>query len=146
MIMIGVLASSIVALALTPYGAWRWMFGLGLLPALVMLIGARFLPESPRWLVKKGRDEEARKVLQRLRDGDIEPELEQIREINRREVGRVALGAMIGTPAIRRLLLIGCGLGALQPLVGINAVTYYAPSVLKNIGLDRKSTRLNSSH
>src|SRR3546814_20779143 len=102
MIMIGVLASSIVALALTPYGAWRWMFGLGLLPALVMLIGARFLPESPRWLVKKGRDEEARKVLQRLRDGDIEPELEQIREINRREVGRVALGAMIGKPAIRR--------------------------------------------
>src|SRR3546814_1035890 len=123
MIMIGVLASSIVALALTPYGAWRWMFGLGLLPALVMLIGARFLPESPRWLVKKGRDEEARKVLQRLRDGDIEPELEQIREINRREVGRVALGAMIGTPAIRRLLLIGCGLGA-----------------------NRKSTSLNSSH
>src|SRR3546814_15591167 len=41
---------------------------------------------------------------------------------------------MIGTPAIRRLLLIGCGLGALQQLVGINAVTYYAPSVLKNIG------------
>src|SRR3546814_4309723 len=41
---------------------------------------------------------------------------------------------MIGTPAIRRLLLIGCGLGALQQLVGMNAVTYYAPSVLKNIG------------
>src|SRR3546814_14752164 len=76
MIMIGVLASSIVALALTPYGAWRWMFGLGLLPALVMLIGARFLPESPRWLVKKGRDEEARTVLQLLRDTDIEPELD----------------------------------------------------------------------
>src|SRR3546814_11705346 len=128
MIMIGVLASSIVALALTPYGAWRWMFGLGLLPALVMLIGARFLPESPRWLVKKGRDEEARKVLQRLRDGDIEPELEQIREINRREVGRVALGAMIGTPAIRRLLLIGRGLGALQQLVGTNAVPSNAPT------------------
>src|SRR3546814_5193553 len=50
---------------------------------LVMLIGARFLPESPRWLVKKGRDEEARKVLQRLRDGDIEPELEQRSEESR---------------------------------------------------------------
>src|SRR3546814_6977417 len=111
MIMIGVLASSIVALALTPYGAWRWMFGLGLLPALVMLIGARFMPESPRWLVKKGRDEEARKVIQRLRDGDIEPELEQIRENNQRQVGRFALGARIGTNASRRQLLNGCVLG-----------------------------------
>ncbi|HVI99827.1 MAG TPA: sugar porter family MFS transporter [Sphingomonas sp.] len=134
MIMIGVLASSIVALALAPYGAWRWMFGLGLLPALAMLVGTRWLPESPRWLVKRGRDEEARRVLARLRSGDVEPELEQIRAINRRETGKATLAAMIAVPATRRLLLVGCGLGAFQQLIGINAVTYYAPSVLKGVG------------
>src|SRR3546814_14421251 len=105
-------------------GAWRLVFGRGRRPALFMLIGARFLPESPRWLVKKGRDEEARKVHQRLRDGDIEPELEQIREINRREVGRDALGAMIGTPASSRMHLIGVGRGTPHPRVGMKAALY----------------------
>jgi len=134
MIMVGVLASSVAALVLAPAGAWRWMFGLGLLPALAMLAGARLLPESPRWLVKRGRENEARAVLQRLRRGDIEPELEQIRAINARESHRVTLAGLVTAPATRRLLVIGCGLGALQQLVGINAVTYYAPSVLKSVG------------
>lgn len=134
MIMVGVLASSIVALLLTPYGAWRWMFGLGLIPAIVMLIGAQMLPESPRWLVKRGRDDEARAVLQRLRGTGVEAELDQIRAIGRTDIERAAWSTVIASPAGRRLLLVGCGLGALQQLVGINAVTYYAPSVLKNLG------------
>lgn len=134
MIMVGVLASSIVALVLTPYGAWRWMFGLGLIPAIGMLVGAQVLPESPRWLVDRGRDDEARAVLVRLRQGDVEAELDSIREISHAKAERVGLAAILASAPGRRLLLIGCGLGVLQQLVGINAVTYYAPSLLKNIG------------
>lgn len=143
MITIGVLASSIVTLLLTPYGAWRWMFAVGLLPALVMLAGVRWLPESPRWLVKQGRDDEARAVLQRIRNLEsVEPELAEIRRVSQREQARIGLWVLVRTPRLRRLLIVGVGLGSLQQLIGINAVTYYAPTVLKNIGFSNEQSIL----
>lgn len=141
MITIGVLASSIVTLLLTPYGAWRWMFAVGLLPAIVMLIGVVWLPESPRWLVTQGREEEARVVLQRIRDlHSVEPELAEIKRINQQEQDRIGLWSLILAPRLRRLLIIGAGLGSLQQMIGINAVTYYAPTVLKNIGFSNEQS------
>lgn len=135
MITIGVLAASIVSYLLSGSGAWRWMFAIGVFPALVMLAGAFYLPESPRWLIRKGREQDARNVLERSRDPEsLDAEIEQIKQVNRRDEQQLSLAKVLASPALRRLLLIGSVLGILQQFIGINAVTYYAPSVLKRIG------------
>ena len=131
----GVLASSIAGIALAPFSAWRWMFGIGLLPALIMFAGSYFLPESPRWLVKRGQEAKARMILARFRGVEsVDRELEGIRDIIAKERSQLGLGAVLRSPKLRKWLIVGCGLGILQQLVGINAVTYYAPTVLRGIG------------
>jgi sugar porter (SP) family MFS transporter len=135
MITAGVLAASIVSYLLSDSGEWRWMFAIGAFPALAMLAGAFFLPESPRWLIDHGREHDARLVLSRSRDPEsLDVEIEQIKQINARAERQMGLATVLASPALRRLLLIGSVLGILQQFIGINAVTYYAPSVLKTIG------------
>lgn len=135
MITVGVLLSSVVSYLLSGSGQWRWMFAVGALPALVMLAGAYLLPESPRWLVRQGREAEARAVLAGSRDPrTLDAEIAQIRQVDRRADRQVRLGTLLADPALRRLLLIGSVLGILQQFIGINAVTYYAPTVLQGIG------------
>jgi sugar porter (SP) family MFS transporter len=135
MISSGILLAYLVNLALTPFDAWRWMFALAAVPAVVLLIGVYFQPESPRWLVQKGRIEEAREVLARSRDeAEVTRELAEIQEIARQ--GSTGIGAMelIRTKRFRKVLLIGCGLAFLQQVIGINTIIYYAPTILKSIG------------
>ena len=70
----------LVNAAFASTGSWRWPLALAFVPALVLLIGMYFLPETPRWLVSKGRDEEARQVLSRTRtEEEVESELQAIR-------------------------------------------------------------------
>ncbi|MFI6347067.1 sugar porter family MFS transporter [Streptomyces sp. NPDC050560] len=142
MITVGVLAASLVGLAFTPIDGWRWMIGLGIVPSVVMFAGALRLPESPRWLVDHGRDAEALAVLSGSRSADeARREIEDIRTVSRetadregeRPAARVFLSLFRSRP-LARLLLAGSVLGVLQQLIGINAITYYAPSVLKGIG------------
>ncbi|HLH58083.1 MAG TPA: sugar porter family MFS transporter [Streptosporangiaceae bacterium] len=143
MITIGVLAASIVSYVLSFSGGWRWMFAIGVFPALIMLAGAFFLPESPRWLIRQGREQDARAVLRRSRDpGSLDAEIEQIKETNRQAGQQLRLAAVLTSPALRRLLLIGSVLGILQQFTGINAVTYFSPSVLKSIGYSSSASIL----
>lgn len=141
MIYAGVLGSSIVGTVLAPYGAWRWMFALGLLPALVMLGGSFFIPESPRWLVRTGNEAAARAVLARFRDASsIDEELKGIKDVLQKESVRTNLRLVLRSPGLRKLVLVGSGLGVLQQLIGINAVTYYAPTVLNTIGFSVRAS------
>lgn len=141
MIYAGVLASSIVGLALAPYGAWRWMFAIGLLPALTMFIGSFFLPESPRWLLRAGHEATARAVLLRFQNAEIvDAEVEAIKRVLREEQSQMNFRAILRSPRLRKLVLVGSGLGILQQLIGINAVTYYAPMVLKDIGFSVRNS------
>ncbi|MGI8866111.1 MAG: MFS transporter, partial [Rubrobacteraceae bacterium] len=71
-ITIGIVVAYLVNYALAEAEAWRWMLGLGAVPALILGAGMFFLPDSPRWLVSKDRRDEARAVLQRARNSEQE--------------------------------------------------------------------------
>jgi len=136
MITIGILLSYIVGVLFTPIEGWRWMFGVAVIPALVLGIGMFFLPESPRWLVKNGKLAKARLVLARSRvESEVETEMRQMEELERLEREQAQTGYKeLLTPWIRPALIIGVGLAIFQQITGINTVIYYAPTILEIVG------------
>lgn len=111
---------------------WRWMFGSESIPATLLLMLAFFVPESPRWLTKQNREEEALGILMKV-DGKqfAQQELLSIKDAIAHESGSVA---QMFEPGMKIVLIIGIVLAILQQVTGINAVLYYAPEIFKNLG------------
>ena len=132
-ITVGIFVAYLVDFGFSGIGAgWRWMFGLAAIPGAVLFLGMLFVPETPRWLVSKGRLEEARRVIERTRPAEVvDAELGEIQEVVRAEGGWRQLLARWVRPA----LIVGVGLGILQQITGINTVIYYAPTTFKSLGL-----------
>ncbi|MEI4272899.1 sugar porter family MFS transporter [Klenkia sp. LSe6-5] len=118
---------------------WRIMLLVAAVPAIGLLIGMLLLPDSPRWYALRGRDSEARAVLERTRPSDeAAAEYTSIVELAAQERARArgaALQQLRDNPWMRRLLWIGCGLAVAQQATGINTVIYYAPTILESTGL-----------
>ncbi|XP_069142461.1 proton myo-inositol cotransporter-like isoform X2 [Argopecten irradians] len=142
-ITIGILISSVVAGAFSTDKAngWRYMLGLAGIPSIIQFIGFFFLPESPRWLMAKGREEDARKALMKIREtDDVQTEFDQIKssveDESSQQQGNAfqTLGLMFKTQPVRRALAIGCLLQFFQQLCGINTVIYYSASILRMAG------------
>lgn len=113
------------------YG-WRWMFGSGALPSLLLLFLLFFIPESPRWLVKQQRQEEARHILTRVAGADhATAEMKAIEDTLSQESGSLA---QLFHPGMRGVLVLGVVLAVLQQVTGINVIFYYAPEIFKNLG------------
>lgn len=134
MITIGILVAFLSDLGFSYIESWRWMLGVIALPGALFLIGVLGLPESPRWLVLRGRHDDASAVLQKLRGDDA---------IARREVADIE--AQLRTPQqglqlflqnrnFRRSVLLGILLQVVQQLTGINVVMYYAPRIFQDLG------------
>lgn len=114
--------------------AWRWMFWMEALPSAAFLIGVLLIPESPRFLVVRGRLEEARRVFARV-GGDGAALVRQVQESLRGE-HRPRLSDLL-TPGTRRLasvVWVGVGLAAFQQFVGINIIFYYGEVLWKAAG------------
>ena len=116
---------------------WRWMYAMGAVPSIVFFLLLLRVPESPRWLVKNGREDEARNVLTRA--DTAEAAAGAIREI--KDALSLEEGSFreIFRPAFRRPLLIAVALAVFQQVTGINAILYYAPRIFEDAGFARMS-------
>jgi sugar porter (SP) family MFS transporter len=139
LVTVGILLAYVTDYALSGAGAWRWMLGLGAVPAVILGIGIYAQPESPRWLVNRGRTGEATAVLRRLRGGrqhEVDEELAEIESTERAEAEhteKISLRQLLG-PVLRPMTLVGLGLVFFQNFMGINTIIYYAPTLLTDIG------------
>ncbi len=112
--------------------AWRWMFGVGAIPGIVYMLLLLLVPESPRWLIKQGRAEEALPILLRIHGEEAaKKEVLEIKESFREE--RTPFRELF-KPGLRFALFVGVGIAVLQQITGINAILYYAPEILKETG------------
>jgi SP family galactose:H+ symporter-like MFS transporter len=136
-ITIGILASYGVDYAFSLSGGWRWMLGLAVVPSVLLLVGVVLLPDTPRWLVRNGQIEAARRVLSRLRrPAEVEPELADIESAVSTQVGG---WSELLAPTFRIALVVGIGLAIFQQVTGINTVIYYAPTIVQLAGIPSAS-------
>ncbi len=142
MIVTGILIAYIVNALLAASEAWRVMVGLAVVPSLILLVGMYFMPETPRWLVSRDREDEARDVLRQTRDeASVEREIQEINEVEREEAG--GLGEL-RAPWVRPMLVVAIGLAVFQQIIGINTIIYYAPTTLTEAGFgDQAATYAN---
>nr|XP_046249291.1 proton myo-inositol cotransporter-like isoform X2 [Scatophagus argus] len=123
------------------HDGWRYMLGLSVVPAGLQFVGFFFLPESPRWLLQKGRSQEARQVLSRIRGGrNVDAEYETIKTSIDEEEKEAGGGGLVILRIFRhgptrRALAVGCGLQMFQQLSGINTVMYYSATILQMAGV-----------
>jgi len=122
---------------------WRWMFAAGAIPAVIFFGLVLRVPESPRWLVKQGRENEALEVLSRVNEpGPASAEVLNIKETLTLEQGRLS---ELFKPGFRTALLVGVVLAVFQQITGINAVIYYSPRFFETAGLARGTAILQST-
>lgn len=116
--------------------SWRIPFGIQVLIAIFMGAGMLFLPMSPRWLLSRNRSEDANRNLVKIRGThDITGEFEEMQDAIRleKEIGHGSWGELFSNGMWKRMA-IGVGLQIFQQLTGINAIMYYAPTLLKRAG------------
>ena len=136
MIVIGISASSLSNYLLLDTGSdnWRWMLGVQAVPALLFLLLLGMVPESPRWLLGKGRDPQALDVLGSLHGGATAmEELAQIRA-SLKAAPAAARWRGVFSRRLRFVLLFAFGIAFFQQITGINAIFYYLPTIFARAG------------
>ncbi|XP_059641927.1 inositol transporter 4-like [Cornus florida] len=150
----GQFLSYLINLAFTKApGTWRWMLGVAGVPAVVQFALMFTLPESPRWLYRKDRVDEARDILSKIYPAEeLEGEIQALKEsVEAEKADEMAIGGSgvfakvrnaWGNDVVRRGLYAGIAVQVAQQFVGINTVMYYSPTIVQFAGFASKQTAL----
>ena len=139
-ITIGILIAFGVGYAFSESRDWRTMFALSMIPGVIMFLGMFFMVESPSWLIGKGHQDKALRVLKRIRDRVNWAEHEgDVKDERKRE--KFHFRALL-KPHVKKVLFLGILLSAFQQITGINTVIYYAPEILHLAGFASSTSAL----
>jgi len=122
---------------------WRWMFALTAAPALLFFLGMFLVPESPRWLAKKGKSKSAKSILKKI-GGEkyASGAMQEISATLVNEIEKVDFRELLA-PKMKKVLLLGVGLAVFQQWCGINVIFNYAEEIFKAAGYDISSVLKN---
>jgi len=137
-IVTGILITNLVNYKLADTGpdAWRWMFGLGAVPSALFLLGVWWLPESPRWLMKAGKELQARNVLGKI--GNTNYVQDSVTSIKQSLQGEQKVNfSTVFQKAFLPAVLVGIGLAVFQQFCGINVVFNYTTTIFESVGFSR---------
>ena len=117
---------------------WRWMLGIEFVPALFYFIFLFFVPQSPRWLIMKGKYEEALDVMETIGDEKVAKKIvNEIKEsilLDSAPKEKISITELF-VPSMKLVMTIGVGIAILQQIVGINCIFFYAPMIFEQSGI-----------
>lgn len=141
-ILLAFFSNYLVAQVVADTSAWRWMFGVEAFPAALFFLLLFFIPYSPRWLAKQGRHEEARAVLERLGETDVDREMAEI--VASLRTARTKEETKLFQRQYAFPILLAWGIAMFNQLSGINALMYYAPRIFELAGAAADSALLQA--
>ncbi|WP_112182046.1 sugar porter family MFS transporter [Paraliobacillus zengyii] len=123
---------------------WRWMLGYGTFPGIIFLILLFFIPESPRFLIKKGNETEAFQILKKINGEKVA--IKEAKEIKHSiEVEENTSVKQLFKPGLRAAMGVGIFLALFNQVIGMNAVTYYGPDIFRSVGFENNTEFLATS-
>lgn len=139
--------NAIIAISMGDSGhVWRYMLSLAVLPAVVLGLGMIKMPESPRWLISKGKIEEGANVLNKIRTPqEAEEEIEILKKAITEETNIKKMTIKdLKLAWVRRLLIIGIGMALINQFTGINSIMFYGTEILKTSGFSTNAAFLGN--
>lgn len=149
-IVLGILvtyASNAIIRAIAPHDtAWRWMLGIMAVPSIIFLLLLFTVPETPRWLMAQGREEQAKAISLKLCSSQEESdqELADIKQQIQRDLEQSKTKVKFFSKRYRKVILMAIAIAAFNQLSGINAILYYAPMVMQETGAGENASYLMS--
>ncbi|MFD2215493.1 sugar porter family MFS transporter [Metabacillus endolithicus] len=126
---------------------WRYMLAISSLPAIFLFFGMLKVPESPRWLVSKGKHDDALRILRLIRDEQqAKAELSQIKDAIAAESNLEKASVKdMSVPWMRRIVFIGIGVAVVSQVTGVNSIMYYGTEILRDAGFQTSAALIGNT-